>query len=251
MKILIVEDELITAYRLQNELEAAGHEVTALAKSLNEATISVRKNPPDLAIIDLSLGEKELHGTEISEILSALHPMPYLYLTGYKDSETLSKVIKTAPYAYILKPYQPEELITQVQLAYQRFAEQQATVIGKIEESEFYIRTPKGFNRIPYDQLLFVEADGSSSKIHIANQKHPLVIGTNLGNIAPHFQHRDLLKISKSLIVNRNCISYVGSDHMVLGHDKRVVTLTQPARKVLLANLNIVRTKSGDRSLPC
>ncbi len=53
LRILIVEDELITATDLRETLEKAGHTVTAIARSFSEALKSARQQTPDVALLDI------------------------------------------------------------------------------------------------------------------------------------------------------------------------------------------------------
>lgn len=245
MKVLIIEDDLLTAHKLQTDLKAVGHEITALARNLQEAVISVKKNPPDLAIIDIVLGDKQPQGTEVSEILQELHPMPHLYLTGYNDSETLRRAEMTKPYSYLLKPYRVDELVMQIKLAYDRFKEKNDLVAYEARRDSVFLKTKAGHKQIAFDNLLFVKSNGNSSQIYIRDHKQPLLIGTHLGDIDHYFQHPDLLKISKSLIINKRHIAYIGHGHIAMGEDNRTVNLSPSARKVLSSSLNIIKTKSG------
>ncbi|MFD2936406.1 response regulator [Spirosoma flavum] len=55
LAILIVEDVTITAFDIQETLEKAGHTVTAISRNFQEAVAAVKRQPPDLAIIDVRL----------------------------------------------------------------------------------------------------------------------------------------------------------------------------------------------------
>jgi PAS domain S-box-containing protein len=56
-KILLVEDEPLVALQVKNDLEMAGHQVTGLAASVNDALSSIENADFDVAFLDIRLGD--------------------------------------------------------------------------------------------------------------------------------------------------------------------------------------------------
>lgn len=116
VKILIVEDEKVLAMGLKKKLEKLGFKVTALASSGFEAIESVKKEQPDLVLMDIVL-KGDMDGIETAKFIVNLHDIPIIYLTAYADDETLERAEKTCPYGYILKPYKDNELKANIKMA--------------------------------------------------------------------------------------------------------------------------------------
>jgi CheY-like chemotaxis protein len=116
VKILIVEDEKILAMGLKNKLEKLGFAVTGLASSGLEAIESVKKEQPDLVLMDIVL-KGDMDGIDTAKFIVNLHDIPVIYLTAYADDETLARAEKTCPYGYILKPYKDNELKANIKMA--------------------------------------------------------------------------------------------------------------------------------------
>ncbi len=57
LKILIVEDEPMLAYQLEDELAEAGHEVVGCAMSSGEAIALAERTQPDLVLLDIQLSD--------------------------------------------------------------------------------------------------------------------------------------------------------------------------------------------------
>lgn len=58
---------------------------------------------------------------EIITKLSKIKKIPVVYLTAYSDIEIVKKAEKTIPYAYILKPYNNNQLKATINLALLNF----------------------------------------------------------------------------------------------------------------------------------
>ncbi|MCK4825510.1 response regulator [bacterium] len=115
-KILVVEDEHVTALDIQNTLENMGYNVLDIASSGEEALEKIAHIKPDLVLMDIVL-KGELDGIETARQIKNHHDVPFVYLTAYADDETLKRAKATAPLGYIIKPYGERELHTTVEMA--------------------------------------------------------------------------------------------------------------------------------------
>jgi PAS domain S-box-containing protein len=118
-KILIVEDETIVAWDIKETLEKLGHEVVDLAVSGTAAILAATHKDPDLVLMDIRLAEDMDGITAGNEIYQRLK-IPVVYLSAHADELTLARAIKTAPFGYIVKPFQPQTLESTIQVACQR-----------------------------------------------------------------------------------------------------------------------------------
>ena len=121
MKILIVEDEIITATDLKETLQKKGHEITAIAKNYTEAVNAMNQQLPDLIIIDIRLRNSEQDGISFAEEITKEYKIPFVYLTSSTELETFNRAKLTLPAAYLLKPFRHQELAFQVELAYNHY----------------------------------------------------------------------------------------------------------------------------------
>jgi len=119
-KILIIEDDAVTALNLTLSLEALGYEVVSIAKNKQSALIKLKVYYPDIVFIDIELkGQKE--GIEIAQFIRDKMPRPFIYLTAHSESNILISAKQTEPYGYIVKPFEPLNLHTTIQMALYRF----------------------------------------------------------------------------------------------------------------------------------
>jgi CheY-like chemotaxis protein/signal transduction histidine kinase len=131
VKILVVEDERIVAWDLKETLEKLGHEVVDLAISGTAAIRAATYKDPDLVLMDIQLAGDMDGITAGNEIYQRLK-IPVVYLSAHADELTLSRAIKTAPFGYIVKPFQAQTLQSTIQVACQR---QQVEACGEMAQA--------------------------------------------------------------------------------------------------------------------
>src|ERR1700754_4339494 len=95
-KILIVEDEFVVANDLRLILRQAGYRVTGIAISVEEADQQLKKQKPDLAILDIRL-EGKLSGIDFARKLKAEN-IAFIYLSAYATQPILEEAKTTDPY---------------------------------------------------------------------------------------------------------------------------------------------------------
>lgn len=80
-KILIVEDDFLIAFDLATQLEDAGYQVCGTAGKTDAAMEIIARCPPDIALLDVNLGQGET-SCDIARSLMALN-IPFAFLSGY------------------------------------------------------------------------------------------------------------------------------------------------------------------------
>lgn len=109
-EILIVEDEVLTAMSLQQDLKRSGYINCSYVTTGEKALSRIEKKKPSLIIMDISLAG-ELTGIETAEKVLAEHQIPVILSSGY-DYEDLSDRISHLKNAYFLKkPLHRMELV--------------------------------------------------------------------------------------------------------------------------------------------
>ena len=124
IQILVVEDEIIIALNLKENLESLGYSVVALAKSGEKAIEKARVLHPNLVLMDIRLKGK-IDGIEAAQQIWENFSIPVIYVTGHSDRNTLERAKLTAPFGYILKPIKERELSVAIEIALQRYEREQ------------------------------------------------------------------------------------------------------------------------------
>jgi len=121
-RILIVEDERITAEDLRDILTDLGYTVTASVSSGAEAIARAEETTPDLALMDIRI-KGQMDGTETARILRERFNIPVIYLTAHADTATVARAKDAEPLGYITKPFQEAELHASIEIALHKHRE--------------------------------------------------------------------------------------------------------------------------------
>jgi len=119
-KIIIVEDDEITALNLKLSLQKHGYDIIAMCDNAPQAKEKIDEYKPDVIIIDISLQEGN-DGIELAKTIRQHYSIPFIYLTSYSDDDIIAEAIKTEPYGYIVKPFDPSSLHATIQMAIFKF----------------------------------------------------------------------------------------------------------------------------------
>ncbi|MBS1633752.1 MAG: response regulator transcription factor [Bacteroidetes bacterium] len=128
-KILIADDEPdileILKYNLANE----GYEVIT-AKDGDEALEKVRRNLPDLVVLDIMMPKK--NGVEVCQILRSQAEFKntlIIFLTALNDEGTQVKGFETGADDYVSKPVSPRVFLSKVNALFRRIAKPEAKTL--------------------------------------------------------------------------------------------------------------------------
>ncbi|MDX1976942.1 MAG: ATP-binding protein [Pseudanabaenaceae cyanobacterium bins.68] len=119
-RILIVEDDLISAYALQTELENLDYRIIAIADDYESAIAAVTESFIDCAIVDINLHGKPI-GIDIAKQIRQIGKCPIVFLSSYNNTQLLMQTAPAMPYGYLNKPYRLTDLHTTITTAIQKY----------------------------------------------------------------------------------------------------------------------------------
>jgi PAS domain S-box-containing protein len=115
-RIMVVEDEQITAADIEDMLTGLGYAVTAAVASGEEALRQAAEDPPDLVLMDIRL-KGNSDGIDTALQLRQRFDIPVIYLTAHADQETLTRAKLAEPLGYLVKPFQETDLQASLEMA--------------------------------------------------------------------------------------------------------------------------------------
>ena len=118
--ILIIEDDPRTILALTVRLKAHGYSTWTASDCIKGMQLAIR-TAPDLIILDIGLPGG--NGLELAETLRRkpkTSRIPIIFLTASKEPELRQKVMDLSAAGLLEKPYDPEELLLMVQMAFDR-----------------------------------------------------------------------------------------------------------------------------------
>ncbi|HKJ33071.1 MAG TPA: response regulator, partial [Balneolales bacterium] len=115
-KIMVVDDEVVIALRLQQRLTTMGFDITGVAHSGEEAVEKARRLRPDLILMDIMIPGK-LDGIAAAKIVKDELGIPVVFLTAFSEDNIIDRAKQAEPYGYILKPFQDREIKAAIEVA--------------------------------------------------------------------------------------------------------------------------------------
>jgi DNA-binding response OmpR family regulator len=116
LKILILEDDKIVAMHMRIVAERLGHEVVGVLSEGVEALHAARSGRCDLLLCDIRLAGGS-DGIETALAIQSFINCQLVYVTAYREPETLKRAAETDFIGYLVKPFREEELEALIELA--------------------------------------------------------------------------------------------------------------------------------------
>lgn len=116
--ILVVEDESITAMRIEDDLRSFGFDSIEVALDIESARQKLHTQRFDLFLLDVNLGGP-YDGIEFAAEVKKKHSQaPIIFITGNSDALTIEKAREIEPRVYLLKPFTTQEIKVNLELLF-------------------------------------------------------------------------------------------------------------------------------------
>ena len=124
VRVVIAEDEAIVRLDLKEILEEEGYVVVGESGRGDEAVELVRRERPDLAILDIKM--PGIDGLTAAREITADRLSAVLILTAFSQRDLIEQARSAGALAYLVKPFQKAELLPAIDIALGRFQEMTA-----------------------------------------------------------------------------------------------------------------------------
>jgi len=136
MRVLLIDDEQFYYKLIQKKLKEADYDLE-YAKSSSEGLSKISSFEPDLLIVDLML--PEMDGFQILERLrrdTKFGSVPVIVITAKDELEQKLKAFELGADDYLVKPFQPEELVARMGILIRRGRAAQAAQSKSTEKAK-------------------------------------------------------------------------------------------------------------------
>lgn len=233
VRAIIVEDKSVVAEDLKMCLDEFGYTTLGVCHTGVEAIDLVQSLEPDILLMDINLNGP-MDGVETVRRINEVHPLPVIYLTAYSDDKTIERARSTHPAAYLVKPFDPVDLKIAIGIAIDNFQQHQKNGSsqdrngGAVVKDSIFVKHGEMHQKVALDQIYFLEADGSYTKIHTPAG----VFTTSLNmkavfSLLPDF----FLKVHRSYVVNLQRVT--GFDRTSLYIQDQVIPVSLRNRELL------------------
>ena len=183
--VVVAEDEAIIRMDLVEVLRDEGYDVVADCGRGDDAVRLVVEHRPDLALLDIKM--PGLSGIDAAREITAATDTAVVMLTAFSQRELIHEASDAGAMAYLVKPYQREDLVPAVELAIARRRET-AALAGELAAAEQRLEERKVIDRAKgqlidqhglseADAFQFLQRSAMSSRRRMIDVAHEVLAG--------------------------------------------------------------------------
>ena len=120
-RLVVAEDEVLIRADIVETLEEGGHTVVGETGNGEQAVELVRQLQPDLVVMDLKM--PKMDGIQAARQITDDGDAAVLVLTAFSDKQLVEDAADAGTIAYLVKPFQPPQLLAAVEVALARATE--------------------------------------------------------------------------------------------------------------------------------
>ena len=124
IRVIIAEDEALIRLDLKEMLEEEGYSVVAEVGDGQQAVDRAKELSPDLVILDIQM--PVLDGLSAAERIAGDRIAPVIVLTAFSQRDLVERARDAGAMAYLVKPFNKNDLVPAIEVARARFAEMSA-----------------------------------------------------------------------------------------------------------------------------
>lgn len=113
LRILIAEDDAVTALAYSMTIEDLGAELVGIADNARDTVRAVRDTRPDVVLMDIGL-KGEIDGIDTAHSIRAQFAIPIIFVTGHGDFDTYTRVRDVGSTIPVLKPVSPQDIVNAI-----------------------------------------------------------------------------------------------------------------------------------------
>jgi AmiR/NasT family two-component response regulator len=117
-RVIVVEDEALIRMDIVEVLRENGFDVVGEASDGETAISLTRELLPDLVVMDITM--PKMDGLTAAEAINKERLAPVVMLTAFAQPEFVARAVEAGAIAYVVKPFTPERLLPQIEVALSR-----------------------------------------------------------------------------------------------------------------------------------
>ncbi len=242
MNVLIVEDEPNYSDTLEMFIDELGYQVIGVAQEGKTALNLFKNSKPDIVLMDINLNG-EMTGIDVAREFQSVQHTPIIFITSFDDKETFKKAKETAPYAYLIKPFDPGTLQRSIELAFcrahtgdNRALEEESNVI--LASNSFFVKERNRLIKVDIDDVFWVEVEDKYSILHVPAKKY--VLRQSLKDIAEKLDPSVFVQTHRSHIVNASKIEDIDLNLFVVRINGNEIPLGKSYKDNLINRLQML-----------
>ncbi len=214
------------------KLENYGYTVVGTAMDYDEAIELLKTNMPDIALLDINLGENK-SGLDVAAHIRAQHSMPIVFITSNTHPDVIAEVAAHKPNGYLVKPYKKEELFASVEVALSNYLSADQQAVKAAFKDTLFIKEQHIYLKLKHADIQWLKAEGNYTMIHTSGKKH--LVRAKLKELQAMLPPT-FFRLHKSYVVNLHLVEAVQPTVVTVAGKE--VPLGKMYREELMGHLN-------------
>lgn len=224
-RVLVVEDESIVRWDIENTLKECGHSVVASCASGEEAVELCDEHRPQVVLMDIALSGG-LSGIDAARQIRERTGSAVVFLTANSDKGTVSRARTAVPYGYVIKPFRPVDLLVAIEMAVHNHGKDVSVVrerddlrmrlAGEGDQTALFITVKGRQQRVLCREIRFIQALKDYVGIQVAGRR--FVVYSTMAGIEQRLPQEQFLRVHRSYIVRVGSIKAI-EDYQLLLED--------------------------------
>lgn len=184
-RVVVAEDDAIIRMDLKEMLEEESYEVLEVGDGA-AAVALVRETRPDLVILDVKM--PVMDGITAAQHISEESLAPVVILTAYSQRELVERAAAAGAMAYLVKPFQKQDLLPAIEVARGRYQQLQtlAAEVGDLSqrlEARKLVERAKGhltdtYGMSEHDAFRFLQETAMDRRVRLDEIARSVLDGT-------------------------------------------------------------------------
>lgn len=119
MRVLVVEDDHVTARDLEATLRRRGFLVSGPVRTADDALRVAEEESPQLALLDIQLANAD-DGIRLASQLRESRDLPVVFITGFSEEALFERASEAKPVGFLRKPFSEAELVVCLESVFER-----------------------------------------------------------------------------------------------------------------------------------
>jgi two-component system, LytTR family, response regulator len=209
LKCIAIDDEPLALELLEDNIRQVPYlELVAGFNKPMDAMLYIQQHEIDLVFLDIQM--PGITGIQFIQSLSQ-KPM-YILVTAYEKFALEGYNLNVVD--YLLKPVAMDRFVRACNKAMEFFRLKQAADQSKqgavsSEQKYIFVNADYKLVKVEFDDIIWIEALKDYLKIHLRNNKNPLVTRMSMKSIEEQLPVSEFIRIHKSYIISKSAISAV------------------------------------------
>lgn len=213
LKTVVIEDEAVIAETLRMMLESLGYNVPDPALSPKEGLDLIRREQPDIVLLDINLNS-DIDGIQLAGEIKKMVDVPIVFITSYADGATIERAKQTSPAGYLIKPFTMQDIHAAIEIAMVQKPPANYGAADSVPQFLF-VKSGTAYIKINPDEIDFIRSEGIYLEIIAGDRKW--VVRDSFEGLMERLARPRFVRVHKSYCINIDRIDMVEADFVKIG----------------------------------